>query len=161
MTFYVRNCSNVVIGGSFNKYGNTMRAITLVQNFFVVGGVFAGSAFDGCFYPVFGHTYAAGILETATKGRIGGWVGTSGFNGYHDFLPDAGKLLRHAVPTGKHGGFSNFKYATHEMSFIFPRNFGNCKIKLCDLCYQPIAKGKADPCSESALNRIARLFLFF
>src|ERR1700754_2438764 len=122
MGFYVGHGTDVVVGCCFHQDCNTMRTIAFVEDLFIVLHFLSLGAFDSGFHAVFWHINALGVLETTAQGRVCTWVGASCLDGDGDFLTDTGELFGHPVPTGKHGVFSYFKYATHSNYCIWGAN---------------------------------------
>jgi hypothetical protein len=54
-----------------------------------------------------------GVLKAAPKGGVGIGIGSPGFYSNDDLFTNPGKILGHFIPAGKHGGFTYFKYSSH------------------------------------------------
>ena len=92
-----------------------MRRITFVHDNFVISRVLADRTLDRRVNFVFGHVDGARVLNHAAQRRIvrGIWPTTAHRDG--DVFTDAGKLFRHAIPTGEHDVLAGFEDASHEL----------------------------------------------
>src|SRR5690349_23435344 len=109
----------MIIGCCFHKNCHTMRAITLIQYFFIVVHLLAHRSLDRCFNPILGHVDSLCILKATAKCGICGWIRTTRLDSDGDLLSNPRELFRHPVPSRKHGSLSYLKNSSHEFYLSF------------------------------------------
>src|SRR5690606_40411030 len=102
-----------VVRGGLDEDGDAVGAVGLVEDLLVVRHVAALRALDGGLDLALRHVHALRVLEDAAERGVVVGVRAAGLHGDDDVLPDAGELLRHAVPPGEHGGLADFEDASH------------------------------------------------
>ena len=92
-----------------------MRAVSLVDDLLVVGGILLRGTLDGALDVLFGHVLCLGILDQNAQAGIARGVGTSGFHGDFDLLTQLGEGAGHVPPALQFSRFAILKGSSHTM----------------------------------------------
>ena len=102
-----------VVRRGLDEQRDAVGAVALVEHLVVARGVLAHGPLDGGVHLLLGHVDALGVLHHPPELRVHVGVRATGFDGDHDVLPDAGKLLRHAVVAREHGVLALLEHPAH------------------------------------------------
>lgn len=103
-----------VVGGAFDVEEGAVWAFAFVGDFGDIGGVFAGSAFDGGVDFIFGEVLRFGGGDDDAEACVGFGVWSAVFGGHGDGFGELGKHAGHFVPAGFFCTASTFECASHK-----------------------------------------------